>query len=136
MRTQLFASSLCGLLLLAAAATVEAGVELDAPPAVQGEAATLVVTKNNEPLGEQLVKVTYYPNSEIKRTVEVGRTDARGRVEWTPAHAGMAAISAGDQNKTFGVRFPAMPIGAVVVFLIAGTLLFGGIAIGVKKLTG
>jgi hypothetical protein len=112
-----------------------AGIELDTEPAVVGNEVTLtVLSQGKQPAADAPVKVTYYPNSEIKRTVEVGRTDERGQLRWTPEHAGLSTIAAGEQTKTIGVRFDGMPLGALVVFLIAGTLLFGGIAFGVSRL--
>jgi hypothetical protein len=72
----------------------------------------------------------YNPNSIVESVVEIGVTDSTGAVTWTPEHAGMVTLAArrGDVvvSRSVGVRFPALPGGAVVVFLFAGTVLLGG----------
>ena len=135
MINKIFRIALIGLFVITLAPMAFADIELDRAPAVIGHEVTLtIVSQNKQPAVDTPVSVTYYPNSEIKRTVELGRTNAEGQLRWTPEHAGLSTISADEQSKTFGVRFDGMPPGALVVFLIAGTLLFGGISIGVSRL--
>lgn len=76
------------------------------------------------------VTARYYPNSIAESTVPVGVTDSTGAVIWTPIHAGMVTLSAKrdgiEVSRSVGVRFPALPGGAVVVFFFAGIVLLGG----------
>lgn len=120
--------------IVLAANTAMAGLELDTKTVVVGNEITITATKNDAPLAHEPLEVTYYPNSEIKRIVEVGRTDEAGRINFVPEYAGITSLAVGDQSKTIAVRFDSMPVGALIVFLFAGTLLIGGIALGVKKL--
>jgi len=85
------------------------------------------------------VSVTYRPNSETVTTKTIGALDDEGRIEWKPEFAGLAdlSIKEGSGNKVaskfVSVKYPSAPISGIAIMLLAGTLLFGGAALSLKK---
>jgi len=75
------------------------------------------------------VVVEYFPNSKVVRDDTLGVTTREG-IAWIPAFAGIASVIAlrgGERISTAAsVRFPAVPAGAITVFIFAGSVLFGG----------
>jgi hypothetical protein len=106
-------------------------ITFDTKAMTRGELVSVIlVDTTRDDVTGFVVTARYYPNSTVESVVEIGVTDSAGTVPWTPKYAGMVTLSArqGDVvvSKSVGVRFPALPGGAVVVFLFAGTVLLGG----------
>ena len=79
--------------------------------------------------------VTYRPGSSISHTEELRA--AGGQLEWTPAQAGIAALTTpGGPTQNVSIRFARLPVLGVIVLIVAGGLLFGGIAYASNKLFG
>ena len=120
---------LCALVLVAGGASADS-ISLDTAPPTRGEVvAVSVATSEGDPTGWALA-VTYFPNSIIERTDELGRADSLGRIAWLPRFAGLATLTAtrGDESVSLStsVKFPGVPAGAALVFIVAGTILLGG----------
>lgn len=122
------------LVVLLLAAEARAGLELEAPPAVEGREVTIRLTDESGPVRGRAVTATYYPGSAVPQVVELGETSAEGEVRWTPRHAGLVELAAGEVKSTVSVRFASMPVSALVVFLVAATLLWGGVALGASRM--
>lgn len=128
-------------LLASAAVTVQADercassgqlrvcVEPAAP--VEGEVCRVVVTDAGVPAAGIALAVTYRPNSAVAHTEPLGQTDEAGTVAWRPPSAGIATLtaSAGERSPAalnVAVRFRGVPVGGILVMLMAGFVLFGG----------
>lgn len=124
------------LCLTTLASPVWGGVAVESDPVVVGQQTQVVVTGDDGPMAETQVKVTYYPNSKLERTIEVGKTDAEGKVAWSPEMAGLAKLDAGKEggSLSLGVRFDGLPISGLIVFLCAAAMLFGGTLFGSLQL--
>ena len=122
------------LAILALAAGVQtaagASIDLEARNPVMGEPISLTVIPDDSAAAGWTVTANYFPNSVVEEAEEIGMTDSAGRVEWTPQHAGIVSLNAarGDDTakRAVGVAFSSLPGGAVLVFIIAGTILLGG----------
>ena len=118
-------------LLLAAGAHVAqaASIDLEARDLVIGEPIVLTVTPDDGTAADWTVTADYFPNSVVEQTESIGMTDSAGMVVWTPQHAGIVSLYAargGDTvGRSVGVQFAALPVGAALMFLIAGTILLG-----------
>jgi len=91
--------------------------------------ASETVREARDPSGWTLY-VEYFPNSSVVRDDSIGSTGIDGTVTWKPVFAGIVSVKArrGDEvlATNVSVKFPSMPVGAVLVFAVAGTILFGG----------
>jgi len=82
---------------------------------------------------------TYRPNSETTRVEEVGQFADGQAIMWTPLDAGITALgvfdAAGESvvSKNIAVRFESPPVSGVLIFLLAGLLLFGGSTFFLRK---
>lgn len=122
---------LCLLLLLWLAGTGEVAAQytLSTEKPHVGEPVTVTL-----PAPADTLLVTYRPNSSIARPVPIP-TEGRQTVTWTPAEAGVVALSTpegGGQNVS--VRFDAPPVSGILVLLLAGAILFGGAVFAFVKL--
>ena len=76
------------------------------------------------------VVARYYANSTLERSETIGVTDSAGQVIWIPAAPGIVSISAtrGDEtiSRAVSVKYPGLPGGAALVFIVAGSILLGG----------
>lgn len=119
--------ALLALLAIAPAATLDVPDDL-----VEGRPVTLRV----EPPSAEL-EVVYRPSSVISETVALP-VGPDGRVLWEPEHAGISTLrlTAGDETveRTVSVHYARVPISGVLTFLIAGGVLFGGVAFGFGRL--
>ena len=113
-----------------AAHAAGSSISLDTtPPMRERPVAATVVVSGGDASG-WVVSVTYFPNSIIQHTDEIGQTDSLGRIAWLPKFAGLATLTAtcGHESVSMAtsVKFPGIPAGAAVVFIVAGTILLGG----------
>lgn len=141
------------------AAPVDAG-EIVLPPTppyersypLRGEPIRMAVRDGEDhPVAGAVVEVVYRPNSHTIHTATLAPTDAAGVTEWTPAYAGIVALTAragtprpggapgGDAGAEIAtakvaVRYGGFPPSGLLVMLVAGVLLFGGAALGFVKL--
>ncbi|MCZ7583031.1 MAG: hypothetical protein M5R36_06680 [Deltaproteobacteria bacterium] len=82
------------------------------------------------------LRVTYRPNSQTAETVTVGAFSAAGTVAWTPQYAGITQLDAVPAapdakpvaTKNVATRFDGFPLRGMIVMLLAGVILFGGMA--------
>ncbi len=102
----------------------------------QGEPCLVKITREGLPAAGIAVSVTYRPNSEVAITEEIGRTDARGELSWTPRSAGIGMLAAEGCDLTVSIRFRGIPIGGLVVMLLAAMILFGGNSYSFAKTFG
>jgi hypothetical protein len=119
------------LLLVSAAVPLPAlEIQVDPPVPVQGRAATVRILEDGNPAAGVTIRATYRPNSEVMDTVTVGRTNSAGEVTWVPADAGMVELRASrgeaSASRAVSVRFRRAPLAGILVFLLAGLILFGG----------
>jgi hypothetical protein len=116
--------------------TALASFSFEPPHPVRGQPVSLRVTgADGAPLAGVAVTATYYPNSAIAREVPLGTTDASGRLVFEPHHAGLMRLRADEVDAfTTSVRFDGVPLPGVIVFIVAATLLFGGVAFGSRKI--
>lgn len=69
--------------------------------------------------------ITYRPGSNIAdiQTVAV----SGGMYQWTPTEAGLVSLATpGGAAQTVSVGFSGFPVQGLIVFIIAGSILFGG----------
>jgi hypothetical protein len=107
----------------------------------------------DHPVAGAVVEVVSRPNSSTSHTAALPPTDAAGVTRWTPAYAGIVALTAragalhsdGEPGGEAGaeiatarvaVRYGGFPPSGLLVMLVAGVLLFGGAALGFVKLLG
>ena len=136
--------TLAALLVLALAAPVAA--KKDEKPKVvlstsdrfpvAGKATTIVT-----PPTADKVEVVYSPSSgvESKATIEVKKLSKprEGKpylTVWKPDRPGVVALSAGGQTANVSIRFDGIPLGGVVIMILAGLVLFGGAFVSMRSL--
>ena len=106
---------------------------------MQGKTTEVFVQADDgAPVSGALVTVTYRPGSSVEATDTIGTTGASGRLRWTPETAGIAGINAawadgGATSTNVSVRFSGVPLGGVVIMLLAGLLLVGGSAVRIAR---
>lgn len=85
--------------------------------------------------GADTLVITYRPGSNISQVKRISLTETG--YTWTPHTAGITALSTpGGAAQTVSVRFNRLPLPGLIVFIIAGTILFGGAALASVKLFG
>ncbi len=84
-------------------------------------------------LGIPADKITfiYQPDSLVARKITL-ETNGRLKVNWTPNKAGVVTIKAGNASRDVSVKFDGTPLGGVFMMLLAGLVLFGGVALCAK----
>ncbi len=119
-----------------------AGIVLSDPYPKQGSATIITVTnEHGKAIPNLEIWVIYRPNSKVsKSSGNLGSTDNLGRFEWTPSDPGICTIEAKSSDgeiaaaDNFAVKFARFPISGLIIFLFAGTLLYGGIIFSFQKL--
>ncbi|NOZ22667.1 MAG: DUF4198 domain-containing protein [Planctomycetes bacterium] len=112
-------------------------IVIDIPDTVRrGVEATVTVTKNGEPLAGATVTATCNPKSEMEADDPLGATDAKGQVKWTPKQTGIAKLSVnkGEATRNTVVLFERFPVNGLIIFLFAGTVLYGGIILAFQRM--
>lgn len=140
--TRLSAFTLAAHLLvlsLALVFSVEAfaGVTLsERMPTAGREVRVHAFDEGGAPLSQLVLEATYYPGSELARTLPACTTDEGGHCVWTPESPGVVHLnSAGAEvREVVSVKYQRMPFSALVVFLSSGLLLIGGMIFGVVRL--
>jgi len=88
-----------------------------------------------KPVVDAQMSVTYRPGSRVSQTDLIGMTSADGELEWTPAAAGIATLTATwkgpDQveqtaSANVSVRFRELPVDGILIMLVAGFILIVG----------
>ena len=78
--------------------------------------------------------MTYRPNSRIARSDSLA-IGPDGSVTWIPEQAGVVALAVdAGPVRNVSVRFAGVPWLGVLVLLVAGTILFGGAAFGLRRM--
>lgn len=113
------------ILWLSVALGAEIRLSTDAP--VEGEPVQVTVVDAAE------LVVTYRPGSAVEATQTL-QLDPGGTAQWVPAQPGLAVLAAGTASRPVSVRFSGVPWNGVLVFLVAGGLLFGGIGFAFSRL--
>jgi len=191
------------LILLPALRAPALEIRLSPKTPTRGTPAVVTITEAGRPVAGVSVSATYNPKSKMAETEQLGTTDARGRVNWTPINTGIITItarkgavhykpevtillkeggvpSAGvavavtyapgsrsekvqhlgrtgpngeiswglDENfvritakkertefsRNVAVRFSAFPVSGLMIFLAAGTVLYGGIILAFARM--
>ncbi len=121
-------------------------------PTVGKETTVKITNKKKLPIQGARLIATYYPNSKLKREELVkGMTDTGGLLKWKPSSPGIVKLAAQLPNgkdkegkakyktvssTSIGVKFAGMPLSGLLVFLVAGGLLFGGMLFGFYRAFG
>ncbi len=116
---------------------------------VVNKPATVTVTANKQGFSGASISVVYYPYSAASVTVmEKLTTDTGGTIQWIPKTPGLVIVQAvltdGKDKKgktkyktlakaTVSVQYDGLPMGGLLVFALAGFLLFGGMTFGFFK---
>lgn len=138
MRNLLALLTVVAALAVSASAFAAPSIAVEPPYPVLGQPA--VVTLAEAPEGEWRLVATYRPNSLITRDEPVGAPGPDGRIEWTPTAPGITQLAfvSGEKgakpaaSRNVAVRFTGLPLTGLLVFLFAGTLLFGGAAYSIR----
>lgn len=84
------------------------------------------------------IDATYYPGSEVSREETLCTTDRDGRCSAVMAFAGVVVLSAThddhEVSERVSVRYDGMPASALLIFLVAAGILFGGLFFGVRHI--
>lgn len=117
------------------ASTSHAAIELLEEPAFGGEEQTLIVSDASgaPKVGVEVIG-TYYPSTEIEERETICTTDEAGSCTWTPRYSGLVRVRADGEAQVFAVRYPHIPRSGLLIFLVAGTMLFGGLAWSMARL--
>jgi hypothetical protein len=108
---------------------------------VDGEATVLTLTGGEAGASYSLATV-YRPNSRTADTVMVGPIGADRLFSWTPKEPGLARIivldPAGGEwavvaERDVAVRFSSPPPSGLLIFILAGALLFGGASLSMRR---
>ncbi len=126
------------LVLLFAPAAFATEFTFDEEPLVAGKAVTVSVHHDGVPLRGAKVQVTYRAGSVVEQTVELPPLDDEGSTSWTPDQPGITNLEVTrggiSANHRVAIRFASFPLSGLAVFLFAGTLLFGGVILGFRRL--
>jgi len=83
------------------------------------------------------LSATFRPNSATERSVEVGVFGPDGGLFWTPVEEGITLLKAvrGEAvvQKNVAVKFASAPAAGIAMMLVAGTVLFGGIFVSIRR---
>lgn len=109
-------------------ATAHAAISTpDAPVTERVETRVQVTDADDKPLAGVVIRATYYPATELEREADVCTTGVDGICRWAPEIAGLVRLHTDADERVIAVRYDRVPISAVIVFLAAGTILFGGL---------
>ena len=130
-------------LCFAARAGIAGTVVLDKDfPSHLEQVAVLVQNDADEPVAGAQMSVTYRPGSRVSHTDIIGFSGADGKIDWTPATAGIATITATwtgpnlaeeTASTNVSVRFQKLPIDGIIIMIVAGLILIVGSATRMYK---
>lgn len=139
--SRLAAAAALALALLAAAPAAAVEIALGSDSPLRGEPVSVTVTRDGVPLPGARIEAHYRPNSQTSSRESLAPTGPDGRTEWTPTDAGIVTLEvlgpedgAPLASVNTAVRMGYFPAGGIAVMVIAGLLLFGGAAVGMKML--
>ncbi len=118
---------LSALLAVAAGASAQDVVSVTPDAPTRGEPVTVTFSAPVD-----TVKVTYRPGAVTAFTETF--TPGSDVFEFTPERAGVVSVAAGGTSKSLSVRFVGVPLGGLIVMILAGLILFGGAAISLRAL--
>ena len=78
------------------------------------------------------VRVVYRPSAVTADTVVF--TPGAASFTFSPERAGIVSVGSGDAAQSLSVRYVGVPIGGLVVMVLAGLILFGGATIALRAL--
>ena len=129
------------LLLFALPVWPEPSLELSDPILVRGKQVRVSVG-GSEDEGSLRLDAIYRPNSQTEKKEKVGRFGTGGTLDWTPLDAGITRLVLigpdGEemQSRNVAVRFPSASKSGLLIFFLAGVLLFGGSSYFMRKALG
>lgn len=134
---------LAALLLLWAAAPVWSQIVVSPETVTAGAPVTLWMKGIGGPVGDVPMTVIYRPGSQVEGRVELGRTADTGALVWVPASPGLVRVVAelpesgstaqATHVRDIAVRFAVVPGSGLGTLIAAGVLLFGGVAVGLRR---
>lgn len=110
-------------------AILPAQINLSTEKPVAGEPLTINLA---EP--DTLLIVAYRPNSSVVRRDTLRAAAPTDAFEWTPARAGVVALSTSTGSRNVSVRFRTFSWRGLIVMLLAGAILFGGVVFAFRVL--
>lgn len=113
--------------VLAASVSAQDVVSIEPDSPTRGEVVTVTFS---EPVDS--VTVTYRPGA-VTAVTEV-MTPESATFRFTPERAGVVSIASGGASQSLSVRYVGVPLGGLVVMILAGLILFGGAAISMRAL--
>lgn len=140
MRTSRRPAALIAGPALLLASTAWAGIDTTPAVPTEGEPVVITVTDaDGNAITGAPVEAVYRPGSEVSRNETVGTTDEKGTVTWTPTGAGIVSVQSTAADSTtitanLSVRFDGLPIPGLLIFVLAGIILFSGIIRGFRSL--
>ena len=78
------------------------------------------------------VTVTYRPGAVTATTATFAPRAAT--FEFVPERAGVVSVASGGASQSLSVRYIGVPLGGLVVMILAGLILFGGAALSMRAL--
>ncbi len=119
-------------------ATADVTIELTEDFPVRGRAVDVRVMGGD--IGETYsFSVTYRPNSETSAVEDLGGFSPEGRLSWTPVDAGITSLNVIDDeggtvvSRNIAVRYESPPLSGLLIFILAGILLFGGSTVFMRR---
>lgn len=128
---------LAGLITLALMATAPllGSIDLSNDLPVAGESVRITTS---EPVDS--LRIVFRPNSSLSRTVWIVNDPAGTAFEWTPPDPGLVQLSYLPESggvavtRNVSVRFQGLSVTGLIVMFLAGTILFGSVAIAFRTL--
>ncbi len=108
---------------------LKAQIQLSTEEPIAGEAVTIQL----ESPASKLI-VAYRPNSSVVRRDTLIMKEPTTTFEWTPATAGVVALSTPAASRNVSVRFRGFSWSGLLVMLLAGLILFGGVIFAFRVL--
>lgn len=100
-----------------------------------------VATSLETPPEADEIKAVYSPSSRVESTqtikVEKLTPPKPGKpylTAWIPERAGVVTVTAGKASRNISVRFDGIPVGGIIIMVIAGLILFGGVFVSMKSI--
>ena len=138
-RLLIYLLSLC----FAAEASLAGTLVLDKDFPVHLEQVTVNVQDSaGKPAAGAQMSVTYRPGSRVAHTDVIGVSTDRGSLDWTPATAGIATLTATwteadgieqSASTNVSVRFRKLPIDGIIIMIVAGLILIVGSGVRMYK---
>lgn len=123
-------------------------IDVEPRPAVAGELLVVQASAEGELLPVDVdvdvvvdVVVETRPASQLAEVDTIGRLPAGGTLRFVPDRPGLVRLTLRDRadgrelaRHDLAVHAPTVPIGAVIVLIVAGALLFGGVRVGLSRM--